>query len=167
MRKGRGGVGLWLGLFAGLAIAAGSAALGRVLRSMRIRMDASGDGSYGADRGDHMHEGLDLLARPGEAVLSPLDGVYVGPGQPYPGDDRFDLLRLDGEGFEVLLMYVQPLSTLRPGSRVQRGQVVGVAQNIVQRYGAPMLAHIHVEVRTKADGALANPELLLPLDPLA
>jgi len=139
--------------------------LARLFPSMRVRMDPSGDGHFGAVRDGHVHEGLDVLATPGTWIASPVTGTYVGTGKVYRGDARFDIVALEGEGYRVDLMYVRPFDFLEPGVVVQRGQSVGVVQDIVAKYGAPMLAHVHVEIR-KA-GELMDPERLLPMDPLA
>lgn len=154
----------WWLFAAGVAVVALSGALlGRILTVMRVRVDKAGDGHFGTNRPGHVHEGLDLVAVPGEQVRSPIDGVFVRRGYPYDDDPLYSMAVLAGEGYEVKLMYVLPVATLRPGSRVVRGQVVGIAQDVSQRYGDKMLPHVHVEVRT-LDGVLLNPEGLLPLD---
>lgn len=157
MRAGKSWV-FWAALFIPLALASASntsgAVLSNVLRRQRIRRDGSGDGDFGADRGDHIHEGVDLLASPGETVYSPVDGRFVRVGYPYRDDHSFKEVVIDGEGYEVKLMYVLPYAGLSPGDPVRRGDVVGFAQDVVERYGPPMLAHVHVEVRSDALGLL-------------
>jgi len=59
-------------------------------------------------------------------------------------------------------MYVMPARDLFIGAHVLPGEVVGYAQNIVDRYGPPMLPHIHIE--TRRDGALFDPASVLSLE---
>jgi len=154
----------WPWLIGGIAILviAGRGYLANVLKHQRIRMDRLGDGHYGAGRTDHLHEGTDLEATPGEPVFSPVSGVIDALGYPYRDDRRFELIRIEGGGFVVDLMYVLPLEWVRPGERVRKGEQVGYAQAVSLRYGSAMLDHVHVEVRT-LDGDLVNPERLLRL----
>ena len=153
---------------AGLLLAGGLLILGRgylanVLRRQRVRMDPLGDGHFGADRGDHQHEGTDLVAEPGEPVFSPISGVISGVGYAYANDLSFRLVEITGGGKVADLMYVLPLDWVRPGAEVSRGEQVGYAQAVSTRYGAAMLDHIHVELRTES-GELLNPERHLRLD---
>lgn len=135
----------------------------RILAEQRIRSDASGDGNFGASRGDRLHVGVDLLAEPGEPVRSPIDGRYIRRGYPYRGDDRYFMAVLHGEGLEVRIMYVEPLASLQPGDPVRRGEIIGKAQNVAAKYGAPMRPHIHVEARRIVGAEILNPAPFLGL----
>lgn len=149
-------------------IAAGAALLGsvkmfaNVLSVQRVRNDALGLGHFGAPRGDHTHQGLDLVARPGEPVRSPISGKFVRLGFAYPGESRFRLLVLEGEGYLVKLFYVDPLDFF-PGEPIARGQVVGYAQDISQRYGPQMTPHVHIEVDRIVGAQKLNPAAFLRL----
>lgn len=149
-------------------IAAGAALLGsvkmfaNVLSVQRVRNDALGLGHFGAPRGDHIHEGLDLVAKPGEPVFSPITGKFVRLGFAYPGDHRYHLAVLEGEGYLVKLFYLNPLDFL-PGEPIARGQVVGTAQDISARYGQEMTPHVHVEVVRIVGAKKLNPAAFLRL----
>lgn len=138
----------------------------RILPRQRVRVDASGDGHFGAVRAGHVHEGVDLLADPGEVVSSPVDGTFIAAGFAYKGDTRYRVLAIRGATHRWDLMYVRPFGFLEPGVAVHRGEAIGVAQDIVAKYGPPMLAHVHVETRDRS-GALVDPETLLAMDGLA
>lgn len=135
-----------------------------ILARQVMRSDRWGGGHFGAARGNRTHQGLDLITEPGEAVRAPIDGRVVRFGYVYAGDNLYRLLILQGEGFDVRLMYVSPSPHLRPGDPVKRGEVVGVSQAISARYGPGMLDHIHVEVRRIVGGELRDPAPLLDLE---
>jgi len=135
----------------------------RVLRKQAIRNDAAGQGHFGARRGNRTHQGLDLLATPGEPVLAPVAGTFIRSGYPYASDRRYRLAVIHGNGQEWKLMYVEPLATLKPGDRVKAGQVIGTAQDVAAKYGPPMLNHVHVELRTIVGADLQDPAPVLRL----
>lgn len=135
----------------------------RILATHAIRNDAAGQGHFGARRGKRTHQGLDLLATAGEPVMAPVAGTFIRSGRPYANDSRYRLAVIHGGGKEWKLMYVDQLPTLKPGDRVKAGQVIGTAQDIVAKYGAPMRNHIHVEVRTIVGDQLLDPAALLTL----
>lgn len=135
----------------------------RILSNQAIRNDAAGQGHFGARRGSRTHQGLDLLATPGEPVMAPVTGTFIRSGRPYANDSRYRLAVIHGQGQEWKLMYVEPLATLKPGDRVKAGQVIGTAQDIAAKYGPPMLNHVHVELRTIVGAELQDPAPVLRL----
>lgn len=151
--------GWWIAIFGALLLS-GRRMLGKVLDRQVMRRDAHGSGAFGARRRAHTHQGLDLVAKKGAPVYSPVDGTFVRKGRPYANDERFSLIVLNGEGFEVKLMYVEPV-TLSPGDSVKRGQVVGHAQAVSDKHGDGMLDHVHVELRRTVGAELVNPATML------
>lgn len=146
---------------AALALILGRTMLANVLQFQRIRVDADGDGHFGSRRDGHTHQGVDIVAVPGEFVQSPVAGRVVRVTHPYPGDPNYTGIVLQGEGMEVKLFYVFPLRGLAIGAEVERGEPIGLAQDVTVKYGgAPMLPHIHVELRRSVGGDLLNPEHL-------
>lgn len=129
--------------------------LGPILARMRLRgQDQHGYGYFGASRsgGSRQHNGIDLVCTPGEAVFSPITGTVERYANPYPGDSRYGGILLQGEELSVKMFY---LSAVVPvGTKVRRGQQVGIAQAISKKYPG-ITEHIHVEVY--AGGQLVNP----------
>lgn len=154
-----------LGLAVGLALlfAKPRAMWTRILSTQRIRKDASGDGRFGARRSTHTHQGVDLLVTPGETVRSPIAGRFVREGYPYRNDPRYRMIVVNGEGIEVRIMYAEPLPSLRPGDAIMRGQPIGVAQAVADKYGPPMLNHLHIEARRIVGAQLLDPTPFLGL----
>jgi murein DD-endopeptidase MepM/ murein hydrolase activator NlpD len=125
----------------------------------RIRNDATGNGQFGAARGARTHAGLDLLCSPGQEVVSPIEGVVTRWLHPYSDDDYLTGILIEGRECNVRLYYVRPLDGLI-GVRVNAGEPIGRAQDVRTHYpGAPMLPHVHLEVRQR--GKLIDPEPLL------
>lgn len=149
------------GLVAVASLLMARAKLTALLRpSQRIRKDAAGDGHFGTGRVGHRHQGVDLLVIEGEPVYSPVDGIFDRRAVPYPTAPEWKGLVLRGEGYHVKIFYMVPVD-FSPGQPVKRGQLIGHAQAISEKYGgAPMKDHIHVEVR-KMDGTLLDPATVL------
>lgn len=132
----------------------------QVLDVQVIRNDTMGLGHFGAPRRNRTHQGLDLVVEPGQPVRSPIAGRFIRTGRPYP-DGPFRLVVVQGEGWDVRLMYVDPDPALVPGAPVKRGQVLGTAQDVRQRYGQAMKPHVHIEVRRVVGAQLLDPAPLL------
>lgn len=124
-------------------------------RVPQMRNDTQGQGSFGAIRSGHKHQGIDLVCSPGEAVFSPVDGVVTRKFFVYSGDTNFmgcEIQGDDGEAFK--LMYVSPIASLI-GKRVKAGQQIATAQDISKKWGASMIPHVHLEMRV--NGVLKDP----------
>jgi len=131
--------------------------LGPILARMHLRgQDQHGYGYFGASRsgGSRQHNGIDLVCRPGEGVYSPLAGVVERYADPY-GDGRYGGILLRGNDFSVKMFYLSPVASV--GTKVRRGQQVGIAQAISKKYPG-ITEHIHVEVY--AGGQLVDPSEL-------
>ena len=109
--------------------------------------DAHGSGAFGASRNDKVHQGLDVVVRPGQTIKSPITGKVVRHSFPYP-DRSFTGYHLSNDKYLVKLWYLAP--TLQEGQTITAGQTVGFAQNIALRYPG-ITPHVHMEVwdRTK------------------
>lgn len=120
-----------------------------VVQPPRLRVDGSGNGAYGSPRGDHSHEGVDLLVLPGQQIFSPFEGVVTRVAMPYADDSRWLGLEIAGsgvwEGFRTKVFYIEPVVGI-VGQTVGRGDLVGYAQDISRKYGGDMKDHIHVEL---------------------
>ena len=110
--------------------------------------DRYGSGKFGVSRdgGKRSHQGLDLVAFPGEKVLSPIEGIVVREARPYRDDPKYGGLVISGtgdwKGFEVKMFYVQGIKM----GRVRAGEVVGTAQDLGKKYPG-ITNHVHMEVR--------------------
>lgn len=125
---------------------------------LRVRIDALGDGHYGASRSGHTHKGIDLESFAGQLVRSPVAGVVTRMFYVYTDSTRWTGVEVKTpSGVRVKLMYVAPTAALE--SAVQIGDALGVAQPIHERYGSAMHDHIHVEVWTP-EGSTVDPEPL-------
>lgn len=131
----------------------------------KLRKDKWGDGSYGASRGNRIHEGVDLLGKPGSYVCSPVAGLVVRAGMPYAGDmgdwNCYLLIREDN-GTEWKLFYLTPLKGI-VGATVHRGQAVAVLEDVGAKYGTHpskgrMKPHCHAE--KWVNGKRVDPEIL-------
>lgn len=123
--------------------------------------DGWGDGAFDAPRGDRRHQGIDIVARVGDPVTSPIQGKVERKSFPYANDLRFTgvLLRGDGahQGLVVKLFYVMPKARLI-GHSVRPGDVVGHVQDLTAKYPG-ITNHVHVEVRR--NGVVIDPRSLM------
>jgi len=112
------------------------------------RIDPWGSGQYGAGRGHRTHHGLDIVAKPGEAIRSPIDGDVVREAHPYANEPRFSGVVIRGsgdwDGYEVKLFYVHGLFS----GAAKSGQILGHAQDLTRRYPG-ITNHVHLEVRQR------------------
>lgn len=118
-----------------------------------------GVGDFGAYRSAHPtipHQGQDFLVSPGSAVYAPISG-RVRIAMPYRDDPRFSGVEVIGMGkeasYKVKVFYIQP--TVTGGQLVNRGDVIGYAQDLGIKYSASTPNHVHVEVRV--GGVVVNP----------
>lgn len=124
----------------------------------RLRNDRRGRGVFGAfrDRGTKKkskpgtHEGLDILAAPGTAVRSPVDGRVTEIKSMGDGVQRMTIV---GTGIhasmEARLFYIAR-PAVATGAKVASGQHVAEVANVVPRYHWPpkpdVTNHLHFEV---------------------
>ncbi len=110
------------------------------------RSDIHGSGQYGAGRGSRKHQGVDVVAYPGERVFSPISGEIVRESFPYAEDLSYRGLVIRGtgdwSGYEIKIFYVEGLNC----GPVVPGSPIGFAQDLSRRYPG-ITNHVHVEVR--------------------
>ncbi len=168
----RGGAALRIARVAGLPTLA--APLDRI--AVRGR-DAYGDGAFGAPRdgGSRRHLGIDLVAAPGEVIVSPASGA-LAVFDPYrlvaAKRGRLSAAQFfSDDGFVVRLLYVELAAPLRrAGGRVDAGQPIGQAQDLSPLYpptkqGA-MTNHIHLDIQRGRQWRRGDPLLCLDPTPL-
>ena len=122
-----------------------------------IRVDAAGDGHFGAPRGSRTHNGVDYCCTPGGFVHSPVDGTVTKLGYCYTDDPYWRYVEVtDDSGLRHRLFYTLPL--VLNDELVTAGQIIGEAQDVSQRYpGQGMKPHVHYEIMD-ASGSYINPE---------
>ena len=114
----------------------------------KIRDDREGKGFFGAGRkkidpitGEvirYKHKALDIEAKAGSNISSPVDGKITKYGLPYTGEKyRYVEIETD-DGHRVRMFYVKPLTRegermLKPGAQIKKGQVIGTQQDIAGR----------------------------------
>lgn len=130
--------------------------------SLEVRSDPSGDGQFGAKRGTRKHNGVDLVVWPGQYVVAPTDCIFERLSNPYASDPRWHGLKLIANPYEVFIWYIVPY-WFRRREHVRAGEQIGIAQDIVEKYGFPMTPHIHWGV--KEDGVWIDPMGLIRDDP--
>jgi len=113
---------------------------------MQIRIDRKGSGLFGAPRGWRLHQGIDLEMQPGAQVISPEDGKLIRVMLPYGKDSPFRGLIIKSRKLIHKLMYTDIASAELIGTRVTEGQVVGILQDIRERYGREIKPHLHWEI---------------------
>jgi hypothetical protein len=130
-----------------------------------VRNDKWGMGDFGARRagGSKFHDGVDLIVVPGQPVFSMIDGTVEKYEQPYATDSRWGGIQIANDQLRVEIWYISPHRDL-VGKEVKAGEVVGMAQDISQRYNDPekiqrlgnMTPHVHIRVTLKAFVTLAD-----------
>lgn len=125
--------------------------------------DAMGCGEFGASRGDRKHNGLDLLFEAWESVYAPFKLKIKRFGKVYASTTQFDLVEFTGFGvfsiFTYKVMYIDTVKTWNVNDIIDKGQLLGNAQDIADYHGGGMKNHIHVEVRVL--GKLLNPKTFI------
>lgn len=113
---------------------------------MGLRNDTAGFGYYGAPRGfGRKHNGKDYLCKPGQDVYCPIDsGKIVRRARPY-NDDTYQGVLIEGRHITVMLFYVD-IWEFCVGKYVKRDEVIGIAQDITNKYSDQMKPHIHLTV---------------------
>lgn len=115
-----------------------------ILKQLKIRSDAQGDGEFNASRIGRKHQGVDFSCTAGELVSSPIAGKVKRITRAYSDDPNYLNVVIENGSYLVKLMYVSPLVTV--GKSVATGDVIGKAQSIKKKYGGGMTDHIHFEV---------------------
>jgi peptidoglycan LD-endopeptidase LytH len=113
--------------------------------------------SWHAQRsGGRKHEGIDIFARRGTPVVSPVSGIVTSVGQDRLGGN---IVRVMGPGRQVhYFAHLDRIAPIRRWDLVSAGDVLGYVGNTGNaRGGSP---HLHYGIYTAAAGAI-NPYPLL------
>lgn len=113
-----------------------------------------GDG-YGASRGDHMHEGLDMMGKMGSPIYAVDAGKVDGSGYQSNGAIVMTITAKDGHAW-----FYGHFSKIvvKDGDVVKAGQLIGYMGDT----GAPGAVHLHIELLPNGwNGGAVDPEPLL------
>jgi len=122
-----------------------------------IRSDEAGDGHFGASRGSRTHRGVDYDCDPVAPVLCLVAGKVTKLGYCYADDLSWRYVQVtDKDSYKHRFFYVTP--TVQVGDFIGRESIIGVAQDITERYPSQgMNAHVHYEIKT-TKGEYLDPE---------
>ena len=124
------------------------------------KCDAYGCGYFGAPRGDHSHQGVDMACPAGTEVGSPVKGQVTKLGWCYDDDPKYRYVQVVAEGYQYRMFYVFP--TVAVGDWVEIGEIIGKSQDLTRRYAEdkdhpePITNHVHFEIKDKA-GRVVDP----------
>ncbi len=134
-------------------------AFASIVSNQRLRAcDPLGCGKFGASRGDRTHQGVDVVTAVGQSIMSPISGIVTRFPVPYSDDARYRGIEIKGSLYTVKIFYVTPLVNV--GQSVKSGEKIGIAQDLIAKYGSQITNHVHLEVRETQTGKLINPENL-------
>ncbi|MBS0361369.1 MAG: peptidoglycan DD-metalloendopeptidase family protein [Proteobacteria bacterium] len=110
-------------------------------------VDAYGEGCFHASRdgGAREHEGVDYVARAGQAVTAPISGYVSKIGYAYPDNQILKFVEIDNPALHVTarVFYVDP--EVAVGDAVAIGHPIGTAHSLQQRYRG-ITDHVHLEI---------------------
>lgn len=110
--------------------------------------DAYGEGEFGArrDGGSRRHEGVDFVARAGQAVAAPISGYVTKIGYAYAGDATLKFVEVTNPAlrYAARVFYVNPL--VEVGDAVAMGRTIGTARSLQRKYPGGMTDHVHLEI---------------------
>jgi hypothetical protein len=127
-----------------------------------VRDDEWGKGHFGARRGSKCHDGVDLIVTPGQPIFSMIDGLVEKYEQCYTSDARWHGVQIANAMLRVELWYMEAKNTVAVDEYVNAGQMIGVAQDISEKYPPTekipheMTPHIHVRVTLRSFSAIAS-----------
>ena len=109
-----------------------------------IRNDDGGLGHHGAPRGNRKHDGIDLICKPNQDILMPVDGIVVRTSLPYKNDPQWQGVYIYNQRIEIKMWYLYPKISLYH-KFLKAGTVIGKAQDISQKYEG-VTPHIHLRI---------------------
>jgi hypothetical protein len=129
-----------------------------------MRNDSIGLGHFGASRdgGLRSHDGIDILVYKSQPIYAPFNGTLTRRYYPYANDKKYfgmEVISEVGE-FKMKIMYCVPLAD-KIGIYVKKGELIGYAQAISEKYSPLMRDHLHVELYQAGD--LIDPTIHIQL----
>jgi hypothetical protein len=110
--------------------------------------DAYGEGEFGArrDGGSRRHEGVDYMARAGQAVRAPISGYVTKIGYAYADAPNLRFIEITNPALCIAarVFYVNP--KVEVGQPVAMGRPIGTAKSLQRMYPGGMTDHVHLEI---------------------
>jgi murein DD-endopeptidase MepM/ murein hydrolase activator NlpD len=110
--------------------------------------DAYGEGRFHArrDGGEREHDGVDYVARAGQAVEAPISGFVTRIGFAYPDDQTLKYVEIENPALKLTarVFYVDP--EVGVGQSVAVGREIGHAHTLQRRYPGGITDHVHLEL---------------------
>lgn len=131
------------------------------------KQDATGNGWYGAKRGNRLHQGVDVITLPDEEIFACMSGKVTKLGYPYKSSTKMRYIEIQAKvgnhHYKVWQMYVGP--EVKVGDIVEANQFIGKAQNVAGYHNSNTMKN-HVHIQLWKNGLLTDPEPLFTLPEL-
>lgn len=114
--------------------------------------DDFGDGWFGArrDGGSRDHEGVDYIAKAGQAVRAPMSGYVTKIGYAYAGDTSLKFVEITNPAlnYAARAFYVTP--GVEVGQTVRLGDTIGKVESLQSHYPG-ITNHVHLEILDRGE----------------
>jgi biotin carboxyl carrier protein len=126
----------------GVLSPAQSAAAGAVFPVAGLHSFGGPENRFGAPRGDHVHEGQDVLAAEGTPIVAPFAGTIVAPGYQGAGAGYY-VVEHTAVGFDLMFAHCKAASLA-----VSTAQAVSAGQQLCEagQTGSATTPHLHFEL---------------------
>ncbi|MET3668044.1 M23 family metallopeptidase [Caulobacter sp. 1776] len=125
--------------------------------------DDFGDGWFGArrDGGSRDHEGVDYVAKAGQAVHAPMSGYVTKIGYAYAGDTELKFVEIANPalGYAARAFYVTP--GVEVGQAVRLGDTIGEVESLQGHYPG-ITNHVHLEILAPGGDRVNAARLITP-----
>ncbi|KQV55858.1 MULTISPECIES: M23 family metallopeptidase [unclassified Caulobacter] len=125
--------------------------------------DDFGDGEFGArrDGGTRAHEGVDYVAKAGQAVSAPMSGYVTKIGYAYAGDTELKFVEITNPALDYAAraFYVTP--DVEVGQSVRLGQPIGTVESLQGHYPG-ITNHVHLEILAPGGDRVNAAQLITP-----
>ncbi|WP_162894061.1 M23 family metallopeptidase [Phaeobacter sp. LSS9] len=102
-------------------------------------------GNDGKRVGTRYHGGVDFVSKPGQEIVSPVNGEVLRVSNAYKSNNQgLSAVIIGHEGYEFKVLYTSP--EVKKGDFVLRGQRIGTAQDLKPKFGDGMTNHIHLSI---------------------
>lgn len=111
--------------------------------SSRVSVPRTGSRAFGAPRRGHTHAGVDLFARAGTTIVSPVDGTVFRTLDDASRNCGFGVIIDSSDGYRWTLCHFGAMPTVEQGEHVEAGDALGVVGNSGNARDTGPHLHIH------------------------